>query len=117
MKSRVKDVRKMRFNKGLFPARPPFGYKSIKIDKKVIGFKIHKKEAKIVSECFKMTLEGYSYSYICKNLKLKPQSYYNIIKNKVYCGYIKFEGEERKGTHDIIISEEVYNKINNSLTL
>ncbi|MBU0894834.1 MAG: recombinase family protein [Nanoarchaeota archaeon] len=107
---RVKDVRQMRFDKGMFPARSPFGYKPLIKDKKIVSFKIDRKQAEIVSGCFKMTSEGHSYSEICKNYKIKPQSYYNIIKNKVYCGFISFEGEERKGIHSPIISEELYKK-------
>jgi len=112
MKSRVRDVRQMRFDKGIMVGRSPFGYKPLIKDKRIVGFKIDRKQAEIVSDCFKMASEGHSYSEICKKHKLKPQSYYNIIKNRVYCGFITFEGIERKGTHPLIISEELYNEVN-----
>lgn len=110
MKGRVRDVRRYRFEKGLFSARSPFGYKPLIKDKKIVGFVIDNKKAEIVSDCFKMASEGHSYKDICKKHKLKPQQYYNIIKNKVYCGYISFEGEERVGNHKPIISEELFFK-------
>lgn len=109
---RVRDVRKYRFEQGMMVGRSPFGYRTIKKAGKVVGFRIHQKEAEIVSDCFKMTSEGYSYREVCKKHKLKPQQYYNIVKNKVYCGYVIFEGKEKKGTHEPIISEELYNQVN-----
>ena len=104
LKGRIRDVRQYRFEKGMFPARSPYGYRPIKKDKKVVGFKIDPKEAKTVRECFNLTISGHSYSEICKRLKLKPQQYYNIIRNKSYCGYVSFEKQERKGIHEPIVS-------------
>jgi len=109
---RVRDVRQMRFEKGMFPARSPFAYRPLIKDKKVIGFKIYPKEAEIVRDVFLMASEGHSYKEICQKHKLKPQQYYNIIKNRVYCGYVNFEGQEKKGIHEAIISEEVFKKVN-----
>lgn len=112
IKKRVQSARLTRFNNSIFPARSPFGYRPIKKQGKIVGFKIDKKEGEIVSDCFKMTYEGSSYKEICKKHKLKPQQYYNIIKNRAYCGYIQFEGEEKKGLHEPIISEELWRKVN-----
>lgn len=109
---RVRDVRHMRFEKGILPARSPFGYKPLIKDKKVVGFILDKKKAEIVQTCFKRASEGISYQEICKELKLKPQQYYNIIRNKVYTGVVVFEGKENKGTHPSIISEMLYNQVN-----
>jgi len=111
-RDRGRDIWRDKFEKGMFPVRPPFGYKAIKRDKKVIGFKINPKESETVRECFNLTNSGYSYREIGKRLKLKPQQYYNIIKNRAYCGYVTFEGHEKKGTHEPIISEEIYNAVN-----
>lgn len=110
LKSRVRDVRLMRFEKGMFPARSPFGYNPIKKNKKVVGFKINEKEAKIIKECFNDCLNNIDYKVTCKRLGIYPQQYYNILKNRSYCGYVQFEGKEIKGTHKPIISEEIYNQ-------
>jgi len=113
---RNKFISRDKFERGIIPTRMPFGYKAIYKDKKkkknVIGVRIDPKESKIVRECFNLTILGYSYKEICKRLKLKPQQYYNIIKNKSYCGYISFGGQEKKGIHEPIVSEEVFNEIN-----
>lgn len=111
MKERVKSIRLMRFENGIFTSRACYGYEPIIKDKKVIGFKPKTKEANIVRQCFQMTSEGFGYKEICSKFKLNPQSYYNIIKNPVYCGYIEFEGKTKKGIHESIISEELFNKV------
>ena len=107
---RVKDVQKDKIERGILPGKAPFGYKPIIRDKKVVGFTIHQKEAEIVQDAFLMASTRHSYKEICKKHGLKPQSYYNIIRNKVYIGIISFEGKERKGTHPALISEELFAK-------
>lgn len=109
---RVKDVRQMRFDKGIFPSRSHFGYRPIIKDKKIIGFKPDLKESQIVKEIFKLTIEKVSYRLICEKFNLQPQSYYNIIRNPVYCGYITFEGVTKQGLHDPLISIADFKLIN-----
>lgn len=111
-RDRVSDVRMDKFNRCLFPAKAPFGYKSIVRDGKILKFIQHPKQAEIVKGCFLMASEGASYKDVCKKYKLKPQQYYNIIKNRVYCGYVCFQGEEKVGVHEKIISEELWRKVN-----
>lgn len=109
---RVKDIQRDKIERGLLPGKAPFGYKTIIKNGRVIGFTPHQKEAEIVLDCFKMASEGHGYRDICSKHKLKPQSYYNIIKNKVYLGIIEFNGEEREGKHKAIISKELFYKVN-----
>lgn len=116
MKARVKLGRSNNFNKGVIVGRCPFGYKPIFKDKRhkrgIIKIVPHKNDSVIVKSIFERTANGESYLSICKDYKLKPQSYYNILRNKVYIGIVSFEGEERKGIHEPIISEELFNKVN-----
>ena len=109
MKERVRLVRQNRFEKGDMTAKAPVGYRLNKDTKKM---QIDKVKAKIVLKAFEMTADAYSYKGICKELKLKPQSYYNIVRNKVYMGIIEFEGKERKGNHPSIITEELFYQCN-----
>jgi len=112
MKDRVRDVRLNRFESGLFPARSPYGYKPIFKDKRIVGFKLNKKESLIVKAIFEKTAKGIGYKEICKEYKLKPQSYYNILKNKIYIGIVSFEGVEKKGNYFPIISKELFDEVN-----
>jgi len=112
---RVSDVRKFRFDKGMFPARAPFGYSAIRKNKKVVGFKVNKRESEIVKKVFKDSFESIDYKITCKELNIKPGSYYNILKNKAYIGIIEFNGVEKKGLHEPLVSEEVFKEVNSNL--
>jgi site-specific DNA recombinase len=116
---RVRDGRLNQFSKGLIVGRTHFGYKPIYKDKEhkrgIINIVPHPKESLIVKNVFQMASEGKDYKEICKKYNLKPQQYYNIIKNKVYIGIITFENKERKGIHEPLISEEVFNKLNDKI--
>jgi len=111
MKDRVRETRLYRFDKGIMVGRMPVGY--VLKNKKIL---LDKKKAPMVKEIFNLTLEGVDYKQICAKFGLKPQSYYNILKNKVYTGIIEFEGNERKGTHPILISEELFKQANEKRT-
>jgi site-specific DNA recombinase len=108
MKQRVRNTRLKKFEDGIMVGRAPFGYRMNK-RKKVM--EIDKKKSVVVQDIFKMTAEGVGYKKICEKHKLKPQSYYNIIRNPVYIGIIQFEGKQKKGKHEPIVSEEVFSKI------
>lgn len=112
LKERIRDVRKLRFQSGRMVGKAPFGYKAKKKYGKVIGMEIYLKQAEIVKDCFLMASNGASYKDVCAKHKLKPQSYYNILKNKVYIGIIEFEREEKVGVHEKIVSEELWRKVN-----
>lgn len=112
LKSRLDLTLLNRFNQGYFVGRPPFGYRLSK-DKKTA--KIEPEEADIVKEIFELTAKGKSYKDICSEFKLKPQSYYNIVRNKAYCGYVQYKGKFNKGKHKKIIGEELFTKANEKI--
>ncbi len=119
MKERVRLTRTNQFEKGIITGRCPIGYKPIfknKRDRRGITEIVpDPKKVDMVKDIFFMTAQGKKYREICNKYKLKPQSYYNLIKNKVYIGIITFEGKEKKGIHEPIISEELFYKINPQL--
>lgn len=119
MKERIRLTRLNQFSKGIITGRCPIGYKPIFKNKKdrrgIICIVPDPKKMGMIQDIFFMTSQGKKYKEICDKHKLKPQSYYNIIKNKIYIGIVTFEGEEKKGNFKHIISEEVFYSINPSL--
>lgn len=109
IKERVRLVRLKRFKEGVMVGRSPIGYRWSKTKKKMV---IDKKKAEMVCDVFLMASEGKSYKEICKKHDLKPQSYYNILRNHVYTGVIEFESEVREGVHEKIIEERLFKKVN-----
>lgn len=105
----VRDIsRKIRANlrfkieKGEYIGRAPYGY--VKSGNKKNTLEIHPQEAEVVREIYKLYLEGYGYSAICKKIQQKdyppPSSKYykgssndwnvvavqRILSNRVYIG-------------------------------
>lgn len=106
---RMKLIMHDKFNRGLNIGKCPFGYKWSKTKKMMIK---DIKKSSIIKDIFELTSKGIGYKEICEKYKLKPQSYYNIIKNKVYIGIVSFEGEERKGRHEPLIDKELFEMVN-----
>ncbi len=106
---RMNLIMKDKFSKGINIGRCPLGYSWNKRKKIMIP---DKKKSQIIKDIFEMTANDSSYKEICEKHKIKPQSYYNIIKNKVYIGVISFEGKSRVGNHIPIIDKELFNQVN-----
>ena len=119
-KERNEKIERAIFDKGISPYRRVIGYdKNTKIEGKLKYPKepegaliIIKREAEMVKDIFDMKLQGIHYRTICDKHEIDPATYYNIIRNKIYCGYIRYQKDERKGIHTPIITEEEYNKAN-----
>ncbi len=79
-------------------------------------------EANVVKRIFKMYLDGYSANKIAeilnsKNIKTKKgkkwhrKTVLGILKNPIYCGYIKWNGVVKKAPHKPIVSVTTFNKV------
>lgn len=103
-KERVKDIHNDKFSRGIFVGKPPRGYTWNEKEQK------HKpnRDAKIIRQVFARTIKGEGYKTICKDLKINPEAYYRILRNKAYTGMISFQGEEKEGIHDPIISKKAF---------
>lgn len=116
MGERVRNVRLNQFQRGLPVGRVPLGYKAIFKNKKnkrgIEKIIPDNKKAEMVRDIFERTAKSESYKKICADYKINPQTYYNILKNKVYVGIIQFEGQEKEGIHEPIISKELWEKVN-----
>lgn len=108
-KERMQFIMEDKVSKGLLVGKMPFGYKWNK-EKKII--ELDEEKAEIVKQVFELRIKKKSWKYICNKFNLSPQTYYNIIKNKVYCGYVVYNGKLYKGNHPKIIEENVFDKIN-----
>lgn len=109
IKERTRMGMKERVKSGLWPGggRIPFGYD---YDKKT-GVLVPNKDAQLVKKAYRLYSEGYSTAKIAKLLGLKYEKLaYQILRRKSNAGYISYNGEEYKGMHEPIISEETYEK-------
>jgi site-specific DNA recombinase len=126
---RVKDKMGAARKKGKWlGGRPILGYELDKVNRKLL---INAKDAKIVHEVFDLYLKEKSYLSVakilndkgyltkqytsksgktCGGIKFKNTNIQLILKNVLYIGKVKYNGELYKGEHETIISEDLFNK-------
>jgi len=88
--------------------RAPFGY--IYQNRKLV---LHLENAIKLKEIFEMWVAGVNYKEICNKFGFSPSTLYQIIKNPVYIGKVKYKGQLFNGAHKALIEEELFNKANN----
>ena len=95
----------------------PFGY-----DYKNSKLKINKDEADVVKKSYALYTQDYTISKIVsylnksniptkKGKKWAENTVTKILKNPLYCGYIKWNGILKKGRHDRIITPKQFNMV------
>jgi len=108
---------KAKMGKGMLGFNIPYGYDYI--DGKLV---VNKKEAEVVRNIFRWYIEGKSIGEIVDILRKgdvptkrgrvwAKKTVSSILKNPVYCGYLKWEKYLNKGDHQPIIDVETYNKV------
>jgi len=114
MRKRVKSIGHSGFN-------IPYGYY---YDSEML--KVISNEAEIIRKIYKWYLEGVSMGEIAKMLNSNEiptkrgglwakKTISTILKNPVYCGYHRFEGEVKKGKHKIIIELNDFEKVQKTI--
>lgn len=107
IKERTRMGMKERVKAGLWPGggRVPFGYD---YDPKK-GILVPNKDAETVKKIYDLYLKGYSPRKIASLLGLKYERLVlQILTRRSNLGYITYNGEEYKGKHDPIISEDIF---------
>lgn len=108
---------KAKSNGGILGFNIPYGYEYE--DGKLI---VNKDEAEVVRKIFEWYKDGKSMGEIVNMLQNQKVStkkggfwakktVSSILKNPVYCGYLKWEKYLNKGEHEPIIDEETFNKV------
>lgn len=97
--------RKIQFGEAVH--RAPFGYKYQ--NKKLVP---DTENAFKVKEIFEMWSSGINYREISKKFNLPPSTLYQIIKNPLYIGKIKYKKKLYRGKHPALIDEELFHSIN-----
>ncbi|MEM3405589.1 MAG: recombinase family protein [Candidatus Pacearchaeota archaeon] len=100
-----------KFEDGNIITRPPLGYKII--DKKLV---VDEEKKLIVQEIFQTFLnENISLNKLAKKYNLSVNGLKKILKNFVYVGKIKFKGNLIDGKHPLLISHEIFNRVQKKL--
>ena len=97
--------RKIKLGEVLY--RAPFGYTYQ--NKKLVP---DPEDALKIKEIFEMWANGVDYKEIAKKFNLSNSTLYQIIKNPIYLGKIKYKGELYKGKHRPLITQETFDVVN-----
>lgn len=99
------------FKEGKMIVRAPLGYKII--DKELLPAE----NSYIVQEIFQTFLNtNISLTQLAKKYNLSVNGLKKILANKTYLGKVKFGGETAQGKHTALISEELFNKVQEKLS-
>lgn len=109
---RVHDINLDKFKRGIMIGKAPIGYKWSKTKKQMV---IDSRKVGIIQSVFKLASQGKNWQHICEANKISHQTYYNILRNRTYIGFINYRDQEIKGIHEPIVSEELFNKANKNV--
>ena len=119
----VKEGIARRVQSGLFPSRPPYGYRNIRIDGRSI-VEVHPENAATILRIFE--LYGYhnhtldtlgnalleeGYEYLPSVRKIGRSKLYTILTDRSYIGEIKFRGQWVPGTHTPLIERRLWERV------
>jgi len=107
VKERVNLAFGKKINEGEALHRAPLGY-TYKNRKLVID----PKEEQKVKDIFNMWTSGIHYKEIATQVGIPVSTLYEIVKNPIYIGKIRYKGKLYKGSHQRIIDDDVFKKIN-----
>lgn len=113
---------------GLFPSYAPIGYKNVEREDKVKVIIIDKSRAPIINKLFRLYATGnYSLSQIVRiaheeglrsrrGYRISKSRIEGMLKNPIYYGSFKWNGRLYDGTHEPIISKELFEATQNALS-
>ena len=123
----VKEGLERRVESGLFPTKPPYGYRNVRIDGRSI-VEIHPENSGKIRRIFELygyhshTLDTLGDALISEGVEYLPSTptisrskLYTILTDRSYIGEIKFRGQWLPGTHTPIIEPRLWDRVQNLL--
>ena len=119
----VKEGIERRVESGLFPSRPPYGYRNVRIDGRSI-VQVHPENAAKIRRLFELyayhnhtldtlgdALLSEGFEYLPSVPKIGRSKLYGILTDRSYIGEIKFRGQWYPGTHQPLIERAVWDRV------
>ncbi|MEZ6134082.1 MAG: recombinase family protein [Pirellulaceae bacterium] len=119
----VKEGIQRRVESGLFPSRPPYGYRNIRIDGRSI-VEIHPENAHTIQRIFDLygyhshTLDTLGDALLAEGIQYLPSvpqigrsKLYTILTDRSYIGEIKFRGQWHPGTHTPLVEPKLWDRV------
>ncbi len=123
----VREGLERRVENGLFPSRPPYGYRNVRIDGRSI-IELHPENAIKIRRIFELygyhnhtldmiveTLQKEGIQCLPSVSKFGRSKLYTILTDRSYIGDIKFRGQWYPGTHAPIIERRLWDRVQSLL--
>ena len=115
LKEEVKKGMREKAEQGIYPACPPFGYQNNKVARII---EVDPVRAPVLRHIFELYATGhYSLTPLRKAVQAEhgvnfARSYLEkILKNRFYLGYFVWQGIEYKGTHEPLITVDLFEQV------
>ena len=115
LREEVRKGMREKAEQGIYPSRPPLGYRNNKLEHTI---EINPQRALIAKRMFELYATGnYSLASLCKALlsefgtKFAKGYLERLLKNPFYTGLFVWEGKTYQGTHAPLISAELFEQV------
>jgi site-specific DNA recombinase len=120
LREEVKKGMKEKAAQGIYPGRPPFGYRNNKIEHTI---EIHPENAEVVKRIFDLYANGNcSLAELRQIIRTetgksiaKSHIHAGILRNPFYLGFFTWDGEQHKGSHATIINPALFQRVQDVL--
>ncbi|WP_235908849.1 recombinase family protein [Roseiconus nitratireducens] len=123
----VKEGIERRVESGLFPSKPPYGYRNVRIDGRSI-VEVHPENARLIRRIFDLyayhshtldtlpnALAEEGFVYLPSTPKVGRSKLYAILTDRSYIGEIKFRDQWYPGTHEPLIERKLWDRVQSLL--
>jgi hypothetical protein len=115
LKEEVKKGMREKAEEGIYPGRAPIGYRNNSLTRSI---DVDPERAPMVKRIFELYASG-EHSLITLRrtvlnelgLRLSRSYFDKILKNHFYLGYFLWQGVEYKGTHEPLVSGDLFNRV------
>jgi DNA invertase Pin-like site-specific DNA recombinase len=112
----VKKGMREKAAQGIYPGRPPLGYRDNKLDQTI---ELHPENAEVAKRMFELYATGNHSLADLRQLvrtetgKLITKSHIHdgILRNEFYIGFFNWSGQQYKATHPALISPELFQRV------
>src|SRR5260370_5754351 len=115
LREEVKKGMREKAAQGVYPARPPLGYRHNKLQQQIEFDPIKSGIAKRIFELY--ATGNYSLAELRKTIRTETgvtlcKGYlHKMLRNEFYCGYFVWAGERHKGTHPALINHALFQHV------
>jgi site-specific DNA recombinase len=115
LREEVRKGMREKASQGIYPSRPPLGYTNNKLNHTI---EVDAANTAITQRAFALYATGqHSLAAVREAIRTETGKHYSkgyihgLLTNPFYSGFFEWDGERYKGTHPLIVSPELFNRV------